>query len=110
MQSVADLLRIVRLLLVWESGILMAWWGIILTFSSAMRVRTGRGLNGHRYTTEEWTAAVVHQQMGRCVEARDLGQDTLHRRRRILGDDHPSTLRSAGNLASYQRKLGEADS
>ena len=31
--------------------------------------------------------------------ARQLGEDTLTRFRRILGDDHPDTLRSAHNLA-----------
>ena len=39
--------------------------------------------------------------------ARDLDEDTLARRRRVLGDDHPSTLTSANNLASDLRNLGE---
>jgi hypothetical protein len=39
--------------------------------------------------------------------ARDLDQDTLGRRRRVLGPDHPDTLRSAYDLAADQR---EADS
>jgi hypothetical protein len=39
--------------------------------------------------------------------ARDLDQDTLERRRRTLGDDHPDTLASADNLASDLRELGE---
>ena len=41
--------------------------------------------------------------------ARDLDQDTLDRRRRVLGEDHPETLRSARNLAADVRALGEAD-
>ena len=41
--------------------------------------------------------------------ARDLDQDTLDRRRRVLGEDHPSTLVSANNLALDLRALGEAD-
>jgi len=41
--------------------------------------------------------------------ARDLDQDTLDRRRRVLGHDHPDTLRSAHNLAADLRELGEAD-
>jgi hypothetical protein len=41
--------------------------------------------------------------------ARDLDQDTLDRRRRVLGQDHPDTLASASNLATDLRALGEAD-
>jgi hypothetical protein len=40
--------------------------------------------------------------------ARDLEQDTLDRRRRVLGADHPDTITSASNLAAYLR-AGEAD-
>ena len=47
--------------------------------------------------------------MGHYAETRDLDQDTLDRRRRVLGDDHPSTLASASNLANDLRALGEAD-
>ncbi len=47
------------------------------------------------------------QVMGRYAEARDLDQDTLDRRRRVLGADHPSTLVSANNLAVDLRALGE---
>lgn len=36
------------------------------------------------------------------------GQDTLNRRRRILGDDHLDTLRSASNLAYYTSQLENA--
>jgi hypothetical protein len=42
--------------------------------------------------------------------ARDLGEDTLDRRRRVLGEDHPDTLRSAESLAYFLSALGEADS
>jgi hypothetical protein len=41
--------------------------------------------------------------------ARDLDQDTLDRRRRLLGDDHPDTLTSANNLAIDLRRLEKAD-
>ena len=34
--------------------------------------------------------------------------DTLERRRRVLGEDHPSTLHSANNLAADLR-LGEVE-
>jgi len=39
--------------------------------------------------------------------SRDLNQDTLDRRRRVLGDDHPDTLASAGNLAIVLHAQGE---
>ena len=45
--------------------------------------------------------------MGRWADARDLAQDCLNRRRRILGEDHPSTLGSASNLAVVLRALGD---
>ena len=34
-------------------------------------------------------------------------EDTLTRRRRVLGDDHPDTLSSATSLAVYLRELGQ---
>ena len=37
-----------------------------------------------------------------------MDEDTLARRRRVLGEDHPDTLRSANNLAADLRALGEA--
>jgi hypothetical protein len=36
-------------------------------------------------------------------------QDTLDRRRRLLGEDHPDTLESADDLAADLRALAEAD-
>jgi hypothetical protein len=39
--------------------------------------------------------------------ARDLNQRTLAHKRRILGEDDPSTLMSAHNLAADLRDLGE---
>jgi hypothetical protein len=47
--------------------------------------------------------------LGERQAARDLDQDTLDRRRRVLGQDHPDTLASATNLAHDLRELGEAD-
>ena len=38
--------------------------------------------------------------LGDALAARDLDQDTLARRRRVLGEDHPETLLSADNLAA----------
>jgi DNA-binding CsgD family transcriptional regulator/transcriptional regulator with XRE-family HTH domain len=46
---------------------------------------------------------------GQYSEARDLGEDTLIRRRRVLGEDHGDTLNSAQNLAVALRKLGEVE-
>ena len=40
-------------------------------------------------------------------QARALDEDTLTRRRRVLGEDHPETLRSANNLAADLGALGE---
>ena len=39
--------------------------------------------------------------------ARDLHQDTLDRYRRVLGEDHPDTLRAAVQLAFDLSALGE---
>jgi Tetratricopeptide repeat len=36
-----------------------------------------------------------------------LDQDTLARRRRVLGEDHPDTLTAASNLAMLLGRLGE---
>jgi hypothetical protein len=44
---------------------------------------------------------------GEPEQARTLDQDTFTRRRRILGDDHPATLASAGNLVFHLGMLGE---
>jgi len=46
--------------------------------------------------------------LGEVQAARDLDQDTLDRKRRVLGEDHPETLRSARNLAADLRALSEA--
>jgi len=82
-----------------------------------------RGLVMHRLTqailrdrlTAEDTLASASNlaadlyELGEERAARDLDQDTLDRRRRVLGEDHPHTLRSASNLALDLRELGEAD-
>jgi hypothetical protein len=47
--------------------------------------------------------------LGDVQAARDLDHDTLDRRRRVLGHDHPDTLRSASHLAIDLRALGETD-
>jgi hypothetical protein len=53
-------------------------------------------------SSSTWPAAV-----GDHDRARRLAADTLARRRRVLGDDHPDTLSSANNLARVLRALGE---
>ncbi len=45
--------------------------------------------------------------LGETQAARELDEDTLARRRRLLGEDHPSTLTSASNLAVDLHDLGE---
>jgi Tetratricopeptide repeat len=45
--------------------------------------------------------------LGKMQAARDLAQDTLDRRRRVLGQDHPGTLQSANHLAMILGGLGE---
>ena len=47
--------------------------------------------------------------LGDAQAACDLDHDTLDRRRRILGHDHPDTLASACYLATDLRELGEAE-
>ena len=39
--------------------------------------------------------------------ARELAEDTLARRRRVLGEDHPDTLTTASGLAISLRVVGE---
>ncbi|MGH3834828.1 MAG: tetratricopeptide repeat protein [Pseudonocardiaceae bacterium] len=45
--------------------------------------------------------------MGQYEQAGQLAQDTLTHSRRVLGDDHPDTLRSANHLATCLRELGQ---
>jgi hypothetical protein len=57
-----------------------------------------------RYTTEEWSALLVH------VRGGDQGRlIPLRVAEVVLGEDHPDTLRSASNLAADLRALGETD-
>jgi hypothetical protein len=44
---------------------------------------------------------------GEYEQARQLDEDTLARRRLVLGEDHPDTLASVGNLAFDLAKLTE---
>ena len=55
---------------------------------------------GHRLATDL-------RELGEYQQARALDQDTLARRRRVLGEDHPDTLTSGDNLAADLNALGE---
>jgi hypothetical protein len=46
--------------------------------------------------------------LGEARAAHDLDQDTLERRRRVLGHNHPDTSSSAHNLALDLPALGQA--
>ena len=52
--------------------------------------------------------AIDLRELGDVQAARDLDQDILDRRRRVLGHDHPDTLSSAHNLATGLHELGDA--
>jgi Tetratricopeptide repeat len=45
--------------------------------------------------------------LGHYEQSRRLGEDTHTRYRRVLGDDHPDTLNSAGHLTACLRELGQ---
>jgi Tetratricopeptide repeat len=45
--------------------------------------------------------------LGDSHGARELEEQALAGYRRVLGDDHPSTLRAMDNLAAVRRELGE---
>jgi Tetratricopeptide repeat len=47
------------------------------------------------------------RELGRYGEARELDEDTLAHKRRLLGDDHTSTMCSADSLAADMRALGD---
>lgn len=55
---------------------------------------------------DETQSARAHQS-GDAAAARALEADTLARRRRVLGDDHPDTLVSAHNLAISLYEVGD---
>ena len=51
--------------------------------------------------------AISLRAVGEHQAARELAEDTLARRRRVLGEDHPDTLTSAFHLAADLAELGE---
>jgi hypothetical protein len=66
-----------------------------------------RAVGGHpgTVTSAGNLASIGHP--GEYQAARELGEDTLARRRRVLGEDHPDTLTSAHGLAISLRGVGE---
>ena len=60
-----------------------------------------RAVGGHPDTltsASRMGSSMPHR--GEHQAARELAEDTLARRRRVLGEDHPDTLTSADNLAT----------
>ncbi|NUO44484.1 MAG: tetratricopeptide repeat protein [Streptomyces sp.] len=53
--------------------------------------------------------ARAYHDIGNYAEARRLDEETLARRRQLLGDDHPETLKTAANLAIRMAALGETE-
>jgi hypothetical protein len=49
------------------------------------------------------------EDLGDYRAARELGEDTLARRRQVLGEDQPSTLVTASNLVTTLGRLGELE-
>jgi hypothetical protein len=64
----------------------------------------------HSYTLISATIlANTLWELGQYEQAHQLAEDTLTRARRVLGDDHPDTLRSADSLDAVRASLGEQD-
>ncbi len=55
----------------------------------------------------EWLAAAHTLVQGKHAEAERLNRDVLDVRRRVLGEEHASTLTSASNLACSLSGLGK---
>lgn len=65
--------------------------------------------HGPDHTTLDTRLAIRLSALGEHEAARELGEDTLTRCRRIPGEDHPDTLREARNLVAVLRELDRAD-
>ena len=52
--------------------------------------------------------ATIVRHGGEFQAARELGEDTLARRRRVLGEDHPDTLAAARAMGADQNGAGES--
>ncbi|SEK95832.1 FxSxx-COOH system tetratricopeptide repeat protein [Streptacidiphilus jiangxiensis] len=60
----------------------------------------------HVLKAANWLA-LAYFRTGSHTRARTLGQDTLERRRRVLGESHPDTLGSASNLTNWLAASGD---
>jgi hypothetical protein len=70
---------------------------------------SGAGRRLPLYLISANVLATVLREWGQYEGARQLAEDTLTRQRRVLGDNHPDTLRSARNLAIALANLSEHD-
>src|SRR6476659_1136164 len=71
----------------------------------AISLRAVGGYPGTLISAGNLAAGLGHS--GEHHAARELGEDTLARRRRVLGEDHPDTLASAHGLAISLRAAAE---
>ena len=77
-----------------------------VSYPMSLAAATGLAADNDTLISANNLALDLHS-LGEAQEARDLHQDTLDRRRRMLGEDHPHTLSSANNLAIDLNALGE---
>jgi hypothetical protein len=71
----------------------------------ASSLRAAGGHPGTVTSASNLASSVLHR--GEHQAARELDEDTLARRRRVLGEDHPDTLTTANGLAISLRVVGE---
>ena len=71
----------------------------------AVSLRAVGGYTGTLISASNLAAGIGHS--GEYQAARELGEDTLARRRRVLGEDHPDTLAAAFQLVCALTELGE---
>ena len=71
----------------------------------AVSLRAAGGLPGTLTSFPGSLASSLHR--GEQQAARELDEDTLVRRRRVLGEDHPDTLASASNLVMTLERVSE---
>ena len=81
--------------------------GADLAASAKRRWTTTIGPNDRDTLAAAAIQARALRDLGDLAEARDTGQDTLDRRRRMLGAAHPDTLASANEMAFLLYRLGE---
>ena len=53
--------------------------------------------------------AVSYVNIGSIAKALDLGEETLERRRKVLGAGHPDTLMSMNNQANFLQYAGHLE-